>query len=64
MGKVWSTMAATNGNFSLYFEIYKLSILAVKSIRTLGKPLMSLNDLITDHPASPKGLQLSTNWCK
>jgi len=61
MGTVWSTMAATNGNFSLYFEIYKLSILVVKSIKTLGKPLLSLNDLISDHPASPMGLQLSTH---
>jgi hypothetical protein len=61
MGTVWFTMAATNGNFSLYFEIYKLSILAVKSIRTLGKPLLSLNDLISDHPASPNSLQLSTH---
>jgi len=61
MGIVWSTTAAKNGNFSLYFEIYKLSILAVKSIRTLGKPLLSLNDLISDHPASPKNLQLSTH---
>jgi hypothetical protein len=41
MGTVWFTMAATNGNFSLYFEIYKLSILAVKSIRTLEKTLLS-----------------------
>jgi hypothetical protein len=61
MGTVWSTMAATNGNFYLYFEIYKLSILVVKSIKTLGKPLLSLNDLISDHPTSPKGLQLSTH---
>jgi len=61
MGTVWSTTAATNGNFSLYFEVYKLSILAVKSLRTLGKPLLSLNDLISDHPASSKGLQLSTH---
>jgi len=61
MGKGWSTMAPTNGKFSFYFEIYKLSILAVKSIRTLGKPLLSLNDLISDHPASPRGLQLSTH---
>jgi hypothetical protein len=61
MGTVWSTTTTTNGIFSLYLEIYKLSILAVKSITTLGKPLLSLNDLISDHPASPKGLQLSTH---
>jgi hypothetical protein len=46
---------------SVYFEIYKLGILAVKSIISLGKPLLSLNDLISDHPASPMGLQFSTH---
>jgi hypothetical protein len=61
MGTVWSTTAAKNGNFSLHFEIHKLSILAVKSIRTLEKPLLPLNNLISDHPASPKGSQLSTH---
>jgi hypothetical protein len=61
MGTVGFTMAATNGNFSLYFEIYNLSILAVKSIRTLEKTLLSLNYLISGHPAPPNGLQLSTH---